>query len=100
MQTLKYIEENYQSGTLSDIAEQLHYDLRWLSRKVKNKTGKTFIELMQEKRLSQAEYLLKQSNIKIADIATSVGYNNMSYFHKIFEERFGTSPKKYRDKNS
>lgn len=97
LQTLKYIEENYQSGTLSDIAEQLHYDLRWLSRKVKNKTGKTFIELMQEKRLSRAEYLLKQSNIKIADIAASVGYNNMSYFHRIFKEKFGMSPKKYRD---
>lgn len=97
LQTLKYIEENYQSGTLSEIAERLHYDLYWLSRKVKVKTGKTFIELMQEKRLSRAEYLLKQSNLTIADIAASVGYNNTSYFHRIFEERFGMSPKKYRD---
>lgn len=97
LQTLKYIEENYQSGSLSEIAEQLHYDLYWLSREIKRKTGKTFTELLQEKRLSQAEYLLLHSNMKVADIATSIGYSNMSYFHRIFEARFGTSPKKYRN---
>ena len=53
-------------------------------------------ELLQQKRLSQTEYLLTNSNMKIFDIAASVGYNNMSYFHRIFEERFGMSPKKYR----
>ncbi len=98
LQTLKYIEENYQSGSLSEIAEQLHYDLYWLSREIKRKTGRTFTTLLQEKRLSQAEYLLTHSNIRVADIAASVGYNNMSYFHRIFEERFGMSPKKYRSR--
>ena len=97
LQTLKYIEENYQNGTLSEIAERLNYDLYWLSRKVKSKTGKNFTELLQTKRLSQAEHLLLHSNIKVADIATIVGYNNTSFFHRIFEEHFGMSPKKYRD---
>ena len=97
LQTLKYIEENYQNGTLSDVAKQLHYDLYWLSRKLKSKTGKNFTELLQEKRLSQAEYLLLHSNINVADIATIVGYSNTSFFHRIFEERYGMSPKKYRD---
>jgi len=98
LQTMKYIEENYQNGSLSEIAEQLHYDLYWLSREIKRKTGKTFTELVQEKRLSQAEYLLLHSNMKVADIAASIGYNNMSYFHRIFEARFGMSPKKYRSR--
>lgn len=100
LQTLKYIEENYQNGTLADIAERLHYDLYWLSRKVKSKTGKTFTELLQEKRLSRAEHLLLNSNLKIDDIAASIGYNNMSYFRRIFEKKFGTSPKKYRNTHS
>lgn len=99
LQTLKYIEKNYQSGTLGEIAATLHYDLYWLSREIKRKTGKTFTELLQEKKLLQAEYLLLKSNMKISDIAVSVGYNNTSYFHRIFETRFGTSPKKYRTKN-
>ncbi len=96
IQTLKYIEENYQNGSLTEIAGLLHYDFYWLSREIKQKTGKTFTELMQEKRLSQAEYLLQNSNMNVSDIATTVGYRNMSYFHRIFAERFGLSPKKYR----
>lgn len=96
IQILKYIEENYPNGSLTEIAALLHYDLYWLSREIKQKTGKTFTDLMQEKRLSQAEYLLQNSNMKVSDIATAVGYNNISYFHRIFAERFGLSPKKYR----
>ncbi len=98
LQVLQYIEENYQSGTLSEIAEHLHYDLYWLSRKLKDKTGKNFTELLQEKRLSQAEHLLLHTNMKVADIAAIVGYNNTSFFHRIFEKRYGISPKKYRDR--
>lgn len=96
--TLKYIEENYRDGSLSEVAELLHYDLYWLSREIKRKTGKTYTELLQEKRLSQAAYLLANTTIKVVDIAESVGYNNISYFHKIFADRFGMSPKKYRDR--
>ena len=95
--TLKYVEENYKDGSLSEIADMLHYDLYWLSREIKRKTGKTYTELLQEKRLLQAAYLLANTNIKIDDIAENVGYNNMSYFHKIFAQRFSVTPKKYRD---
>ena len=47
---LRYIEENYRSASLTEIADSLHYDLCWLSREIKHRTGKTFQELLQEKR--------------------------------------------------
>lgn len=94
---LKYIEENYLSGSLTEVAGLLHYDYYWLSREIKEKTGQTFTQLMQERRLSQAIYLLQNSSMRITDIAAGVGYSNMSYFHRIFDARFGMSPKKYRD---
>ncbi len=96
---LKYIEDNYKDGSLSEIADILHYDLYWLSREIKRRTGRTYTELLQEKRLSQAAYLLANTGINVSDIAESVGYNNISYFYRIFAERFGVSPKKYRDKH-
>ncbi len=99
LQVLKYIEENYQNCSLEEIAEQLHYDVCWLSREIKRKTQKTFTFLIQEKRLSQAAYLLKNANLKVSEIAASVGYSNMSFFHRIFEKKYGMSPKKYRDKS-
>ena len=75
----------------------LHYDVTWLSREIKRRTGKTYTELLQEKRLSQAAWLLRNTRQKVADIGISVGYENLSYFHRIFAQHFGISPKAYRD---
>jgi len=97
VRVLHYIEENYVSGSLSEIAQQLHYDLTGLSRHIKRHTGRTYTELVQEKRLSQAAWLLRNTRQKVADIAVSVGYENISYFHRIFSQRFQLSPKAYRD---
>ena len=93
---LRYIEENYRSGSLSDAAKMLHYDFFWLSHEIKNRTGKTYTEHLQEKRLSQATFLLRSTSLSVEEIAAAVGYENKSYFHRIFSAKFGTSPKKYR----
>lgn len=96
LEVFRYIEENYCSGSLSELADILHYDLYWLSREIKRLTGKTYTNLLQEKRLSQAAFLLRTTKINIADISVSVGYENISYFHRIFAKRFGISPREYR----
>jgi YesN/AraC family two-component response regulator len=96
LQILRYIEEHYRDGQLNFIANELHYDPSWHSREIKRKSGKTCTELMQVKRLNQALFLLKTTHMKISEISESVGYDNLSYFHRIFHRYFGTSPKKYR----
>ena len=93
---LRYIEENYSDGELSDLAEKLNYDLLWLSRMVKKLTGSTYTELVQKKRLNQAAFLLSSTNLSIADIGYSVGYENLSYFYRIFKEKYNLSPRHYR----
>ena len=92
----RYIEANYKDGSLTEAAEILHYDFFWLSHEIKNLTGKTYTEHVQEKRLSQATFLLKNTNLSIDEIAIAVGYENKSYFHKIFTAKFNTTPKNYR----
>lgn len=47
------------------------------------------MELLQEKRLNQAAYLLEHTAMSVADIAVTVGYDNISYFHRIFSKRYG-----------
>lgn len=96
VRVLRYIEEHYADGSLSEIAQQLHYDFAWLSREIKRQTGKTYTELVQEKRLSQAAWMLKNTHHKVSDIALSVGYENSSYFHRLFCAHFGISPNAYR----
>ena len=97
LRVLQYIETNYAQGTLTQAAELLHCDVSWLSREIRRRTGRTFTELVQERRLNQAAWLLKNTRQRVSDIALSVGYENISYFHRIFASRFGLSPKKYRD---
>ena len=94
---LRYIEERYRDGSLTEIAEQLHYELTSLSRLIRQKTGHNYTGLMQEKRLSQAAWLLRNTDKNVDEIANAVGYENLSYFHRLFSARFGKSPKKYRD---
>lgn len=94
---LRYVEEQYRDGSLTEIAARLHYELPSLSRLIRQKTGKNYTELMQEKRLSQAAWLLRNTDKNVDEIANSVGYENLSYFHRLFAARFGQSPKKYRD---
>ena len=93
---LNYIEEHYKDGSLSELAEMMNYDVYWLSREIRKRTGKTYKELLQAKRMNQAVYLLTSSRLSIADIIGSVGYDNTSYFYRKFRERYGVSPKEYR----
>ncbi|MCI9676768.1 MAG: AraC family transcriptional regulator [Lachnospiraceae bacterium] len=93
---LSYIENNYKEGELTELANSLHYDVYWLSREIKNRTGKTYTELIQAKRLGQAAYLLSATGLSVAEVSEAVGYDNISYFHRIFQKKYGTTPRKYR----
>lgn len=93
---LKYIEKNYKTASLTEIAEILHYDMFFLSKEIKRRTGKTYKELLQEKRLMQATYLLTNTSMGVDTVAENVGYSNISYFHRIFQKKYGMTPRTYR----
>ncbi len=94
---LRYVESHYADGSFSELVDLLHYDASWLSREIKKQTGKTYTQLVQEKRLAQAAFLLKNTKRNVSDISLAVGYENISYFHRIFASAYGRSPKRYRD---
>ena len=93
---LCYINGHYKNGTLSELSEQMGYDVYWLSREIRRRSGSTYKELLQEKRMQQAVYLLANSEIPVTDIIESIGYDNTSYFYRKFREKYGMSPKEYR----
>ena len=95
---LGYIEEHYRNGSLSELAELLKYDVYWLSREIKKYTGKTYKELLQEKRMNQARYLLAHTKLSVNQIIALVGYENNSYFYRKFREKYGEMPKDYRER--
>lgn len=96
---MDYIENHYRDGSLTALSEELHYDFAWLSREIRRKTGKTYTALVQEKRMAQAAYYLRHTGLRVEEIARAVGYENISYFHRLFAQCYGCSPKKFRDAN-
>ncbi len=94
---MEYIDGNYANGTLSELSKNMFYDFNALSKQIKKYTGKNYTELVQEKRISQASLLLKSTKLSISEIAQKVGYENESYFHRLFKKHYDISPKKYRD---
>lgn len=92
----RYIEENYRDGELRLLSERMGYDIYWLSRAIKRISGKNYTELVQDKRMSQAAYMLATTHISISDIGIHIGYDNSSYFYRLFKEYYKMSPKEYR----
>ena len=62
----------------------------------KNTMGTSFIEYLNEYRLTMASRLLVSSDSSILAIASEVGFDNLSYFNRSFKKRFGQTPREYR----
>lgn len=93
---LREIEENYRTASLTVLAEKYNQSVSSLSKLVRQMTGKTYKEVLQEKRFSKAVQLLASTRLPVADISVYVGYENTSYFHRKFLDRYGMSPAEYR----
>ena len=93
---LREIEENYRTADLTHLAAELHVSLPYLSAAVHRTTGRTFKDLLLEKRLSKAAQLLRETRLTTQDIILAVGYENTSYFYRVFRSRYGVTPRDYR----
>ncbi len=94
---LRYIETHYREGSLSELCTAVNLPDYTVSRLLKGTTGQTFKELLQQKRLQKAVYLLTQTQLSVSDIIAAVGYDNTSYFYRLFKKEMGMSPKEYRE---
>ena len=91
-----YIKQHYASVTIQELANQFHFQEDYFNRLIKNKTGLTYSAYVQQIRLDRAEHLLISSDKSVDEIALDAGYHNKGYFYKIFKERYGMTPSKYR----
>ena len=62
----------------------------------KNTMGTSFIDYLNEYRLTMASRLLLSSESSILAVSEEVGFDNLSYFNRTFKRHFGTTPSAYR----
>lgn len=97
----KYLEENYaQDITLADLAARTGFSTNYFSSIFKEKIGKSFVQCRTEYRVEKAKQLLCWSAKSITEIATEVGYNDFTYFNRVFKELTGQTPGGYKKNNA
>ncbi|MFJ7975788.1 AraC family transcriptional regulator [Peribacillus sp. NPDC096379] len=97
VESLKYIDEHFKDASLYELATKLNQPHYFLSKNIKKVTNYTFKELLQEKRLIKAKELLESTDLSITSVIDQVGYENISYFYRIFKNKYNKTPKQFRE---
>ena len=100
MRILSFMADNYQTITLQSVAEHFHYSPAYLSRLIRQRTGRTFSDVLKEYKLRRAAMLLKKGPGKLNDICETVGYKDVAQFIHSFKEQYGVTPAQYRKQHS
>ncbi len=98
--SLRYIKSNYtRKIKLADISSELHVNPSYFSALFSQEMGRPFTDYILELRISKAKDLLRNTNMDILDVSEAAGFENQSYFTKIFRKRTGLTPRQYRQDN-
>lgn len=94
-----YINIHYHEDiSLNELAEYVELSPAYISHIFSENTGMTIKNYIKEKRMQQAEYLLKETTLKVYEISDQIGINNVRYFSNLFKERTGLTPNDYRNR--
>ena len=98
---LNYLEANYRHDiSIEEIADVCGFSSSHFMKFFKKNMGDSFINYLNDYRLSMAARTLLSSDDNIIDIAADCGYDNLSYFNRIFKKKYGVTPSAYRKSNS
>lgn len=97
---LRYIEQNYLTCSLKSTAKFFNLNANYLSNLLKKHTGYSYRELIQKQKIKSAQQLLKNTNHNIVEIANILGYENVSFFYKKFQEECNCLPGEFRKRYS
>lgn len=96
-----FMQSNYDKDVaLADVAKVVNMTDVSFSRFIKKRTGKTFIDSMNEIRLGYASRMLIDTTCTIAEVSYKCGFNNLSYFNRLFRSKNGCTPREFRQNYS
>ncbi len=92
-----YIKDNYSKKImLEDAANHVNMTVVSFSRLIKQRTGKSFVDFVNEIRLGYATRMLIETNKSVGEVCFACGFNNISNFNRIFKKRQNCTPSEFR----
>ncbi|NLL05908.1 MAG: AraC family transcriptional regulator [Clostridiaceae bacterium] len=99
--SVSYINNNYERDiSLKDIAQYVFLSTSYFTRAFKDEMGVSPINYLLKTRIERAKELLKDTDLKISDIALNVGFSNQQRFNDIFKKHAKMTPLQYRKDNT
>ncbi|MBD2845557.1 response regulator [Paenibacillus sp. IB182496] len=96
-QVIEFVERHYAGVcNLSAAAEHVHFNPTYLSTMFKKETGEGFVNYVTKRRMSQAKLLLANTDLKITEISSRIGYDDPNYFTRTFRKVCGVAPNQFR----
>lgn len=94
---LQYIQDNYREPiSISDIGDYCGFSEYHFMRFFKKHMNMTCIKYLNQYRLDMASHQLSCTSVPITQVALENGFNNLSYFNRVFKKQFGITPKEFR----
>ena len=98
LQAKIWLQDNFpRKVSIPQLAAQFGMSVRTFNRRFKAALGRTPVDYLQQLRLGSARDLLQQTNLSLQEICALCGYQEVSYFTRLFREHFQTTPGKYRE---
>ncbi|WP_180271121.1 helix-turn-helix domain-containing protein [Fredinandcohnia onubensis] len=96
---LEYVDNHFQNDiSLNDVADWIGLSTTYISKVIKETTGKSYLEYVNSKRIERAKLLLASTNLTSKEIGFKVGFNNIQTFMRVFKKYEGITPGQYREK--
>lgn len=96
---MEYIRQNYDRKlSLDDIASHVYLSRSYLSSLFREETGQTLFSYINQVRVEKSKLFLMDPSISLASVAAMCGFEDQSYFTKVFRKITSLSPKQYRDR--
>ncbi len=92
------LSDEYCSLSLAEAAERLYVNPSWLSTHFKKETGLSFTSFVTDRKIRKAQTLLTTTNLRLIEISMQCGFEEQSYFTRVFRRSTGMTPKQYRSR--